>query len=36
MPEFKVCAVAVQAAEVLPVAGAPEGALPASPNGASP
>jgi hypothetical protein len=26
----------VQAAEVLPVAGAPEGALPASPNGASP
>jgi assimilatory nitrate reductase catalytic subunit len=36
MPEFKVCAVDVQAAEVLPAAGAPEGALPASPNGASP
>jgi assimilatory nitrate reductase catalytic subunit len=36
MPEFKVCAVDVQAADVLPPPSALEGAGPASQNGVSP
>lgn len=36
MPEFKVCAVDVQAVDVLPPANALEGAVPASQNGVSP